>query len=677
MVRKRRKTDSTSNIFTRFMFVCAFLAIWIGAIGVRLVYLQVNEHSSYRSQVLDQSQYVVETKTLRGSIFDRNGRPLAMSMKVKSLYADPVQMTNVAETTEAIGKLLKINARDLAKKIEDEKKLGRQFLWVAHKLEKEQVDEVNERIINAVDPETGKKRYTGLQWVQEQKRTYPHGTMAANVIGFTNAADKGQAGIELSQDDYLQGENVRKVRERDRLGRIYDEWGHASEESEDVVLTLDNAIQSRVEEALAAGSKRANVRSGRAIVLDPKTGEVLAMANFPSYDPNNFRALKPGDSRNSAIQDNFTPGSIFKLVTYGAALEEKLIAPDSELDCGDGTITVANHTFTDSHAVGTVSYTQAFAQSSNVGAIKTGLKVGKESFFDYVKKFGFGKPTGIELPAEANGMLRDPKNWNGDSLASMSIGYEIGVTALQSATAFATIANDGVKIQPHIVKEIRKSNGEVVSATEPKTQRVVSSETARKLRAMMREVVLDGTAKKAQLKGYTAAGKTGTAWKYDPQIKAINRSKYFASFIGYAPANDPKIVIAVVMDEPRGPWKYGGEVAAPVFSEIAEQVLPILHIAPDKEVIDDATLESGVTVAKSTTEGASQNAESTVDPNSPSNIVAKKQAATATKNIDRRKEVPKRSPEPAVDMPEKRKRSGKTGSERVAFVGYVRKEFET
>jgi cell division protein FtsI (penicillin-binding protein 3) len=569
------------------MLVVAFFIFWIGAIGVRLVHLQVNQHDSFRKKAVSQRRDVVKSKMLRGTIYDRNERPLAMSVKVKSLYVDPGEIDDVTATSNRIAKVLKVNRNKIAKRIEKGKKNGKRFVWIARKLNEETVDKIN----NALNDKKLKKydlpRFKGLHWTVEQKRSYPYKTMAAHVIGFSNSDDAGQAGIELSQEAALRGEVTKTTRQRDRLGRVYDEWKAAREESSDVVLTISNSIQYKVEEALARGVRKANAKSGKAIVLNPKTGEILAMANYPSFDPNKFRKLKSGEWRNRSIQDNYAPGSVFKLVTYAAALEEKLIKPDDEIDCGEGTITVAKHTFNDSHSVGNVTYTRAFAESSNVGAIKTAMKVGENTFYRYAREFGFGAKIGVELPAEAAGLLRSPKRWNGDSLASMSIGYEIGVTALQSATAFATIANDGVKVQPHIIKEIRKADGELISTTEPEKVPVVSAGTAENLRKMLREVVLNGTARRAQLKGYTSAGKTGTAWKYDAKLKAVNRNKYVSSFIGFAPAENPEVVIAVVMDEPKGTMRYGGQVAAPVFREIAEQVLPELNVVPDGTLPSD------------------------------------------------------------------------------------------
>ncbi len=584
-----RKTNSSSkqSVFARFMLIVAFFIFWIGAIGVRLVHLQVNQHETFREQAVNQRRDIVKTKALRGSIFDRNGRPLAMSVKVNSLYADPSEIDDIPGTAGKIAKVLKLNPRAIAKRIEQGKQKEKRFVWIVRKLDQEKVDDVNASLRDEELKKYDLPRFPGLYWKEEQKRNYPYKTMAASVIGFSNSDDEGQAGIELSQEEALHGEVSKTTRERDRLGRVYDEWGTAREDPKDIVLTIGNSIQYKVEEALARGVKKVNAKSGKAIVLDPKTGEILAMANYPSFDPNKFRRLEPGIWRNRTIQDNFAPGSVFKLITYGAALEEKLFNPEDEIDCGTGTITVAKHTFRDSHSVGKVSYLRAFAESSNVGAIKTAIKLGEKSFYRYALDFGFGQKSGIRLPAEAAGLLRPPKRWNGDSLASMSIGYEIGVTALQSATAFATIANDGVKVQPHIVKEIRKSDGEIVSSTKPEKVRVVSTGTARKLRRMLQQVVLDGTARSAQLAGYSSAGKTGTAWKYDAKLKAVNRNKYVSSFIGFAPADKPEVVIAIVIDEPQGALRYGGQVAAPVFREIAEQVLPELNVIPDAVLPND------------------------------------------------------------------------------------------
>jgi cell division protein FtsI (penicillin-binding protein 3) len=346
-------------------------------------------------------------------------------------------------------------------------------------------------------------------------------------------------------------------------------------------LTIKSSIQYKVELPLAEAVRNAGAKSGMAIVLDHKTGEILALANYPTFDPNQLKSISNENLTNRAVQNVYSPGSVFKLITYGTALERNLISPDGTIDKGNGTIDVAGHVFKDHGGGGTVTYTKALAQSSNVSAIKTGLRVGKENFYSSLQKFGFGKSTGIELPAETGGIVRNPARWNGDSLASMSIGYEIGVTALQMASAFATIANDGVRIQPRIIKEIRQFDEKIGSTTEPAREQVVSAESARKLRQMLREVVVSGTGKRAAVSGYSIAGKTGTAWKFDEKLKRVNSAKYMSSFIGFAPADDPQVTIAVIIDEPKIGGRDGGMVAAPVFSKIAEDILPELNIRPD------------------------------------------------------------------------------------------------
>lgn len=590
---KRTKTAKSPmrTAFLRYMFIVAFLILWIGVIGARLVHLQITQHEWLRERAVAVRTYEHTSKMLRGTVYDRDEHVFAISIRANSLFADPKMIEDADGVAARIAPVLKLNRSKLAKELREGREKGRRFVWIARKLDDEQYRAVNEAFAKDDSEDGPLPAHPGLGWRKEQKRQYPYKNLAAHVIGFSNADDKGQAGIELSQEDVLKGAVVKKTRERDRFGRVFEETGADREPPKDIVLTISKSIQFKTEEALAAGVKAANAKSGKAIVLDPKTGEILAMANYPTFDPNDYGRFDPESWKNRSIQDNFSPGSVMKMVTYGAALEESKIAPGMMANCGNGRLSVGGYTFTDSHAIGSVTYSKAFAQSSNVCAIRAGQSIGKETFYEYLTRFGFGQKTGVELPAETAGMLRSPDGWNGMSLASMSIGYEIGVTALQTAVAFATIANDGVKVQPHILKEIRQSDGKVVSAVKPRTERVVSEATARKLRGMLREVVLDGTAKKAQLHDYSSAGKTGTAWKYDPAIRRVNPNKYIASFVGFAPADDPRVVIAITIDEPKGGSRYGGQVAAPVFREIAEQVLPELNVLSDGTVPEEVLPE--------------------------------------------------------------------------------------
>jgi cell division protein FtsI (penicillin-binding protein 3) len=404
------------------------------------------------------------------------------------------------------------------------------------------------------------------------------------LIGFSNEADQGVAGIEQSQDDILHGAVIKRYQKRDRFGRVYDEEVAEREAPGDVILTIDSAYQYMVEQALEKGVKQANAKSGIAVVLNAKTGEILALANYPTFDPNTINSKTAVNINNNAIQSVYSPGSTFKLVTYGAGLEKRLFNATDMISAGNGTIEVADHVFTDSHAVGTVSYSQAMAHSSNVCAIKTAMGVGREDFASMVKKMGFGAKSGVELPAETAGIVRPLEKWNGDSLASMSIGYEIGVTALQMTSAFATIANDGVRIKPRIIREVRRSGEAPPQTTQPEQTQVVTKETARQLRTMLKQVVLTGTGRRAQLNGYSAAGKTGTAWKVNTKSRSVDSSKYISSFIGMAPADDPEIAIGVIMDEPKGGARDGGMVSAPVFSDIAQRLLHEMRVPTDAPI---------------------------------------------------------------------------------------------
>lgn len=570
--------------YTRFMLIVAFLILWIGGIGARLVYLQINQHDALRERALNQRRDKTKEKQLRGTIFDRSDRALAMSINVKSLYADPSEITDIDAAAKEVARVLKVKQTEIAAKIKDAKTANKRFVVLASKLDEETVGKINESLEVKDLKKADLPRFAGLHWREEQKRTYPYNTLAAQVIGFANAEDVGSAGIEQSQEQNLRGAVIKGWQDRDRLGRVYDESVEEQREPpKDVVLTISHSIQYKTEQALAAGVKNANAKSGMAIVMNPQTGEILAMANYPTFDPNRYNEFAPEFFTNRAIHDVYSPGSVFKLVTYSAAINEGVVNPDGEIDCTKGFIEVAGHRFNDPHATKWMGYNEAFAVSSNVAAIKTALSTGRENFYNYAQRFGFGQPTGIELPAEERGIFRSPKSWYGDSLASMSIGYEISVSALQMTTAYATIANNGVRVQPHIIKEIRQ-DGKVLSSTEAQKTQVVTADTARYLKRMMREVVVKGTGKRAQLNGYSAAGKTGTAWKYNAKLKKVDSGKYVSSFIGLAPSENPSVVIAVVMDEPQGGARDGGQVSAPVFREIAEQILPELEVKPDANI---------------------------------------------------------------------------------------------
>lgn len=610
--------------FTRFMLIVAFFILWIGGIGARLVHLQINQHEELRDKALKQRRDTTNDKLLRGTIYDRTDRALAMSVKAKSLFADPSEIENVDATAKEVAKILKLKPHEISKPLKEAKENARRFVWLARKLDDETAEKIDDLI--------RKKEVKGLHWKEEQRRSYPYNSLAAQVIGFSNSDDVGLAGIEQSQEDLLHGAVNKGWQDRDRMGRVYDEEiTEQREPPKDIVLTISNSIQYKVEQALEKAVKSSSAKSGMAIVLDPKTGEIFAMANYPTFDLNKYSQFAKENYVNKSVQDMYSPGSIYKLVTYGAALQEKTISADGEINCGNGIIRLPGREIVDKHCSQTISYQRALAVSSNYAAIKTALGLGKDRFYDYSHKFGFGRRTGVELPAEAAGQMRPPATWYGDSLASMSIGYELNITLLQAAGAYAAIANDGVGVKPHIILETRR-DGKVVSKTAAEKTQVVSMETAKNLRRMLREVVLKGTAKRAQLHGYTSAGKTGTAWKYNPKLKKYDENKYISSFVGFAPAENPSVVIAVVLDEPQGGARDGGQVSAPVFKEIAEAILPELNVAPDANIRQEILRDEDIPKEIETLAGSKKPTESETKNKQKTEAVITEKPKSETKN---------------------------------------------
>ncbi|MFN0279609.1 MAG: peptidoglycan D,D-transpeptidase FtsI family protein [Pyrinomonadaceae bacterium] len=641
-VRKAKKKNLRQVAFTRFMLIVAFFVLWIGGISVRLVNLQVTQHAWLKEKAVDIRQDVKQTRALRGTIFDRNERTLAMSLRVKTLYADPSEIEDTNAAAKVIAKALKLDTNQVANQLKKGKEANKRFVPLVKKLDEEVVQKVN----RALDFPDVKKpdlpNFTGLHWRDDQKRSYPYSSMAAQVVGFSNAEDDGRAGIEQSQDDLLHGAIIRKLQERDRLGRVYDETIVERETPGDIVLTLDTAYQYITEQALENGVRASGAKSGMAIVMNPKNGEILALANYPTFDPNTISESAAETIKNNAIQSVYSPGSVFKIIPYSSALEKNLFTPEDKIDAGNGSLNVAGHVFSDHHS-GTMSYADAMGFSSNICAIKTGMRVGREDFFGMLQKMGFGSKTGIELPAETQGIVRSPEKWNGDSLASMSIGYEIGVTALQMVTAFATIANNGIRNQPHVIKEVRSTKQDPKIVTQPQQTQVITAESAKHLKTMLRQVVTSGTGRRAQLNGYTVAGKTGTAWKFNPKTKTVDSSKYISSFIGMAPADNPEIVVGVVMDEPRGGARDGGMVSAPVFREIAQQILTEMNVPTD------TTVKQEEIVAKEIPEAPK--AKTPSDKKADSKPADSKPAESKTETIIK----PNTAPSPAVkDKPKKK-----------------------
>src|ERR1044071_1863795 len=556
---------------TRALFVACFLGVWMLAIGIRLIYLQTSQHVWLSSRAQKQQQETIKTDPIRGQVLDRHNVELARSIDTESFWAVPREIKNVEEAAARLAPIVETDASTLAARLKEAQSANKKFAWIARKLDAQRAEQV--RALNL----------EGVYIRKEPKRYYPNGPLAAHVLGFVGVDESGLAGIELSYDKRIHGEPGEFTIDTDAHGRPYSSLEAQAKPGETVVLTIDRLVQYKTEQALVAAVEKSHAKSGTAIVLDPHTGEILALASAPTFDPNDPRATNEQARINQALQNIYEPGSTFKIVAYSAAIERGLAKPEERIDCQMGAITVAGRVVHDHHAFGSLTLTEALAKSSNVAAIKLGLRVGNDSMFDFMTRFGFGCKTGVELQGETDGLLRKVNKWQPSSMGSLAIGQEIGVTPLQMAAAFGTLANDGLRLSPHLVREIRDADGTVVYSAAPEQRRVVSAQTAQTLRGMLEEVTLNGTAKLAQLDGYTAAGKTGTAQKIDPKTRAYSKTKFIGSFVGFAPVENPAVVIIVVIDEPVGGY-HGGEVAAPVFREIAEQILPALDITPDTKL---------------------------------------------------------------------------------------------
>lgn len=568
VARSKSRPDVSAG---RALFVAAFIGFWMFAVSVRLVYLQFSQYDSLANRARQQQQNAIETSPLRGELLDRQGRELARSVQTVSLFLDPdgLDAKTLDQSAQQVAKILNLKESDLAKEFREALEEKRRFIWIARRLDADLAAKVTALNLPGIHPQL------------EPKRFYPNGSLAAHVLGYVGLDGQGLGGVEQSYNEKILGEPGQLFIEKDASGKAYESYEIAAKPGQTVVLTIDQSIQYLAEQALQAAVQRSHAKSGTVIVLDPRSGDILALANAPTFDPNKVAEAKPETRSNWALQNIYEPGSTFKVVAFSAAIEKKLAKPEDHIDCQMGSITVAGRVVHD-HPYGSLTIAEALAKSSNVAAIKLGLRVGNETMYDYIKRFGFGSKTGIELPGETSGLVRKVEHWQPSSIGSIAIGQEVGVTPVQVVAAYGAVANDGVRVSPHLVREVRSGDGTVVYRAEPEQRRVISAETAISLRGMLEGVTLNGTAKKAQLDGYSAAGKTGTAQKIDPKTKAYSATKYVGSFVGFAPASNPQVAIIVVIDEPAGAY-HGGDVAAPVFREVAEQILPALGVEPDIE----------------------------------------------------------------------------------------------
>ena len=512
----------------------------------------------------------------RGKILDSNMKELAVNVEIKSVFANPYAVKNPAETSKILSSKLGLPEKSVMQKLTSKSS----FVWLA-------------RLVDpAVTTELEKMNIDGIGFLEEPKRVYPNGSLMGQLLGFTNIDSTGIEGIEYRYDGLLIGKPGKITLKRDARGRkiinnpaIVEDFGEAKTSGHDIVLTIDSQIQHIVERELKDGIEKMNGEKGMAILLDPETGEVLAMASYPFLDPNKYGDFPLDYRRNLPVWYTFEPGSTMKTFLASSALQEKVANPSTEFYCENGRRQVGAKIIKDVHPYGTLTFADVIRVSSNICASKIGELLGKEKYYSYLKKFGFGDKTGIDIPGESSGRLTSPKSWGKIELATISFGQGVSVTALQLASALSAIANGGYLMKPHIVKKIIGPDGNVIRDNVSEVEsRVISYDTSVEMTRILERVVEEGTGKKAAIPGYKVAGKTGTAQMPDPVTGGYSPNRYVASFIGFAPSDDPKITLVVVVEAPKV-MTHGGSVSAPIFKQIAEKVLFHMGVSPRKDLV--------------------------------------------------------------------------------------------
>jgi cell division protein FtsI (penicillin-binding protein 3) len=572
------------------IIVCGVvLATLFLAVGKRAYTLQVRDAERLRGMAEEQYLREIELPPRRGRILDRNGAELASTADVDSIYCNPRQLPDPRDAARRLSRALGLDRAELERKLSQR----RFFAWVKRKVTPDEVTAVKALGL------------PGIAFTREPRRFYPNRTLAATIMGHAGSEGNGLEGIELALDKQLRGTSSSVQGMRDALGReiALEGSGDGSGDApgttagSDVVLTIDRYLTFITERALAAGAAEHHAKGAVAMMMDPHTGELLAMASVPTYNPNDPQSAADAGARNRAITDAFEPGSTMKTFTIAAALDAGVVKADDRFDCLMGRMMVGKYSIHDTHPHGVLTVAEVFKLSSNIGATKIARKLGRDAFADALTRFGFGKPTGIGLPGERGGVIRPVEKWGDIGFANVSFGQGLTVTPLQMLTGVSAIAGGGIYRQPRIVARIVQPDGSVETLPGAPERRVMSPAAARTMLSIMRGVTENGgTAKQAAIEGYAVGGKTGTAQKvanghYDP-------TKWVSSFVGVVPAEDPRLVIMVIMDEPQG-GHLGGAVAAPVFKEIAEQSLRYLHVAPTAPIAaKPSDAKKGVPAAK-------------------------------------------------------------------------------
>jgi cell division protein FtsI (penicillin-binding protein 3) len=586
----KRQTMTAPIRRYRFAYVALFFCFWVGLIGLRLTWLQLIKHQEWAHRAANQQQRTFEVAPQRGILYDRNLRELAMTVLADSVWVIPSELgENRAGAAEILAKVVHADPTDNF--TSQQQMLARftaskNFAWVARRVDPETASRVRELNLK------------GVYFQKEFKRFYPNNGLGAQVLGYVGADDAGLGGLEFKFDDELHGAPGHMLTAHDAKGRVMDSAEHEPLPGENLVLAIDANIQYMAERALDAQMEKVKASHGTVVVQDPHTGQILALAIWPRFNPNDRKHMDSSVLKNLAVSDVYEPGSTFKLVAYSAAIDSAGVEPSDIVDCQGGAMTMFGRTLHDdkSDHFGRVTVQFALEHSSDVGAAKMALKVGPQKFYDYMRAFGFGDRSGIELPSETRGLLQAPKKWGATSILSMAIGQEVGVTPVQLVSMVSTIANGGVYIPPRILlqstDQLKGDSRLQPAAYHPSNQlpatlpegshRVVTEMTSAKMRKILWGTVTEGTGSQAKLNGYTSAGKTGTAQKIDVATHTYSHTKLVASFAGFAPVSNPAISIAVVIDTPTLGTRYGGTTSAPVFAEVAQQVLEYLGVPHDQ-----------------------------------------------------------------------------------------------
>ncbi|MBI5117024.1 transpeptidase family protein [Candidatus Poribacteria bacterium] len=560
------KLDNPGRL--RAKLCLALLLVGFVAVGVKLVKIQALDHEFWVRYVDDQRRTAITIYPRRGTVYDRNRTPLATSVVEEALCVARPRVTDLTRLAETLSPYAGMTPEQITEKIETTK------LYLVY-------------LRRGLDVDTAKKisamKIKGVEFRSESSRHYPKGFLASNLIGFANRENRGLEGVEHRYDADLAGESGKQIIIKDSSRREIVALAQTVKEAQDgshIVLTIDEVIQYITEKALDGVVEEFSPESAAAVVVNPKTGEVLAMACRPTFDPNKPSTSGTERLRNRTITDVFEPGSTFKPIAAAAALERNVITPEDRVYCELGRMRFHGHTFDDVHPHAEISFADVIAQSSNIGMIKVVSLLQPETLYSYIKGFGFGNLTGVDLPGETAGIVRPPSKWSGLSMGSLPIGQEIGVTTLQLANSFSVIANKGVLMRPYVVSAILSPEGEIVKENRPQAVRqVIKPKTAETLTMMLERVVTSGTGTAAKLNGYRCAGKTGTAQKSNLSTGGYVRGKYIAVFAGFVPSDDPVACIVVVVDSPQGKY-YGGVVAAPAFREIVQGIVNYIEIPP-------------------------------------------------------------------------------------------------